>query len=100
MGHIGKIKVKNEFKEMFTKLCAQPLENGYFRSGVTTRIGDHKAIFYVWPAVTMNNKLSIYKYYSLLGASNGFNRIKNMFDIRLFSPDVIAVILNRSEEVV
>ncbi|TXZ77081.1 NAD-dependent epimerase/dehydratase family protein [Vibrio mimicus] len=94
MGFVGKIKVKPEYQEDFAKLCIVPAENGYFKSGFTTKIGEHSAIFYVGSTCTMKNELSLYRYKSKLGASSGFSRVKQMFNLKMFNPDVVAVILN------
>jgi len=40
----------------------------------------------------MENNLSIHKYKSLLGASSGIERIKNMFSLKIFHPDILAEI--------
>nr|MBL0702081.1 hypothetical protein [Desulfobacterales bacterium] len=46
------------------------------------------------PALTMGNKLSIYKYKSLIGANSGLDRIKNMFSLKIFHPDILAEIFS------
>jgi hypothetical protein len=94
MGFIGKIKVKPEYRDAFARLCTAPLKHGYFKSGFTTKVGEHSAIFYVGSAFSMKNDLSLYRYKSKLGASSGLNRIKQMFSLKMFDPDVVAVILN------
>ncbi len=94
MGFIGKIKVKPEYREAFARLCTAPLKQGYFKSGFTTKVGEHNAIFYIGSAFSMKNDLSLYRYKSKLGASSGLNRIKQMFSLKMFDPDVVAVILN------
>ena len=40
----------------------------------------------------MENKLSIYKYKSRLGASKGAERLKNAFSPKVFHPDILAEI--------
>jgi choline dehydrogenase-like flavoprotein len=46
------------------------------------------------PALTMDNNLSIYKFKSALGASNGMERYKNALSLKIFHPDIIAEIVS------
>ena len=96
MGFVGKVKVKREFSAAFKKLCLFDKGDYVFRTAVrlTSECGKYTCGVFFRPALTMNNNLSIYKYKSSLGASNGMERYKNAFSMNIFHPDIIAEIVS------
>jgi len=96
MGFVGKVKVKKEVAESFEKLSM--LDKGDYICRTSVRLksgcGKYTCSVYFRPALTMGNKLAIYKYKSLLGASRGIDLIKNIFSMKLFHPDILAEIFS------
>lgn len=96
LGFVGKLKVKKSYNDAIKQLSVLDWKNFESRTGirVKSRCGNYTSCAFLRPALTMENKLSVYKYKSLLGASSGFERFKNMFDWRLFHPDILAEIVS------
>jgi hypothetical protein len=94
MGFVGKVKVRKEFAEVFEKLSTLDKGNFICRSAVKVRseCGKYTAGIFFRPALTMQNKLSMYKYKSMLGASKGIERVKSALSPKLFHPDILAEI--------
>jgi len=94
MGFMGKIKVKKYLSGVFQGLST--LDKGDYICRTALRLksacGKYTAGVFFRPGLTMQNKLSIYKYKSMLGASKGMERIKNAFSPKLFHPDILAEI--------
>lgn len=94
LGFVGKVKVKKSVNKTIKQFSL--LDHGNYISRTAIRIksdcGKYTGCAFLRQALTMENKLSIYKYKSLLGASNGKDRIKNMFSWKLFHPDILAEI--------
>lgn len=96
MGFVGKIKIKPEYVPLIRRLALW--DHGSYESRNPIRIkskcGQYTACAYFRPAITMDNRLAIYKYKSSLGASNGVNRLKNLFSWKLFHPDIMAEVFS------
>jgi hypothetical protein len=94
MGFVGKVKVKKSYAEIFRKLSM--LDRGDYIARTAIRLksecGNYTCCAFFRPAVTMENRLSIYKYKSLLGASKGAERLKSAFSPKLLHPDILAEI--------
>ncbi len=94
MGFVGKVKVKKQLSSIIKKLSAWDRGDYVSRNAVRLKsaCGNYAACAFFRPALTMDNRLAIYKYKSSLGASNGMARIKNIFSWKIFHPDMIAEI--------
>jgi len=94
MGFVGKVKFKKEIASAIKKFSS--LDRGDYVSRNAVRIkskcGKYTSCAYFRPALTMENNLSVYRYKSSLGASNGMARFKNLFSFKLFHPDIVAEI--------
>ena len=97
LGFVGKVKVKKKVNRYMKQLSVSHRANYECRTciKVKSECGKYTGCAFLRPALTMENKLSIYKYKSLLGASSGMDRIRNMFSWKLFHPDVLAEIYSR-----
>ncbi len=96
MGFVGKVKVKKEISDEFKKLCLFDKGDYVFRTAVrlTSDCGKYTCGAFFRPALTMDNDLSIYKFKSSLGASNGMERYKNALSLKMFHPDIIAEVFS------
>jgi len=96
LGFVGKVKIKKEFVKAIQKFSL--FDKGGYECCTAARYksncGKYTCFAFFRPALTMSNKLSIYKYKSLLGASSGIERIKNAFSFKIFHPDIIAEIFS------
>jgi len=96
MGFVGKVKFKKEYAKLIKKFSL--LDKGDYICRTAIRLkslcGKYTCCAFFRPAFTMENKLPIYKYKSLLGASSGIDRIKNSFSTKLFHPDILAEIFS------
>ncbi|MBC2714612.1 MAG: hypothetical protein HF978_04815 [Desulfobacteraceae bacterium] len=94
LGFIGKVKVKKSFNRVMKQFSARDQGNYECRTAirVKSQCGKYTGCAFLRPALTMENNLPIYKFKSLLGASSGADRIKNMFSWKLFHPDILAEI--------
>ena len=95
MGFVGKVKFRKEFSEKIKKLCLFDKGDYVFRTAIRLRseCGKYACGVFLRPALTMDNNLSIYKFKSALGASNGMERYKNALSMKIFHPDIIAEIV-------
>lgn len=92
MGFVGKVKIKNDFKNIFNQFSFSK-HNGYdCLTATRIKCGSYTAAVFFRPAITMQNQLDIYKYKSRLGANSGSNRIRAAFSKKIFHPDVLAEI--------
>ena len=96
LGFVGKVRVKKVFNKEIKQLSVKDWGNFESRAGIRVKsnCGKYTGCAFLRPALTMENKLSIYKYKSLLGASSGVERLKNMFSWKLFHPDILAEIVS------
>ena len=94
MGFVGKVKIKKTFNRGIKQFSVRDRGNYECRTAIRVKsdCGSYTGCAFLRSALTMQNRLSIYKYKSLLGASNGNDRIRNMFSWKLFHPDILAEI--------
>jgi hypothetical protein len=96
IGFVGKVKFKKNVNELIKRFAL--LDKGNYECRTAVRLksacGRYTCAAFFRPALTMGNNLSIYKYKSLLGASSGVDRIKNVFSFRIFHPDILAEIVS------
>jgi GMC oxidoreductase len=96
LGFVGKVKFKKGISESIRKFAS--LDKGNYESCTAARLksdcGQYTCFAFFRPALTMANKLPIYKYKSLLGASSGADRIRNAFSPKIFHPDILAEIFS------
>jgi choline dehydrogenase-like flavoprotein len=94
MGFVGKIKVRHDFQKQIQQMALRDKGDYICRTAIRLKseCGRYTCCAFFRPAVTMQNKISIHKYKSLLGASRGGGRIKNAFSWKLFHPDILAEI--------
>ena len=96
IGFIGKVKFKKHITRSMNRLSALNKGNYICRTAIRlkSKCGKYTCGAFFRPALTMGNKLSIYKYKSLIGANSGLERIKNMFSLKIFHPDILAEIFS------
>jgi hypothetical protein len=96
LGFVGKVRFKKEVASVIRQLSL--LDKGDYVSRNAIRLksacGNYTCCVFFRPALTMDNRLSIFKYKSLLGASTGLDRIRNAFSWKILHPDVIAEIFS------
>ena len=91
-GFVGKVRFKKEAAGLIGKLSLLDKGDYVCRSAVRLRSGEYTCCVFFRPAVTMENRLSLYKYKSRLGASAGTARFRNALSWKLFHPDIVAEI--------
>jgi hypothetical protein len=94
MGFIGKIRVKREYKQLFSKISQRSLPSGTLKSCIVADCNGLQGAFYLRSCQTLSNSLGIHKYRSKLGTTSGLERLKLMVNIRLFHPDILREIFN------
>ncbi len=94
MGFLGKIKVKKNFRQLFQSLCHHEMPEYTSRCGIVVKSQDLNHIFYFRPAMSMTNKLSLYKFKSALGVSTWKQRFKMMLDPKFYHPDILIEIIS------
>ena len=96
MGFVGKVRFNSEVAGLFNKLSMYDKGEYVARSAIRLKsdCGQYTCCAFLRPALTMDNSLAVYKYKSLLGASSGMTRIRNIFSWKLFHPDIIAEIFS------
>ncbi len=94
LGFIGKVKFKKTINREMRLLSLYDKGNYECRTAlrIKSECGKYTGCAFFRPALTMQNNLSIYKYKSLLGASSGMDRIRSVFSLKLFHPDILAEI--------
>ena len=94
IGFVGKVKIKKTLNRDIKQFSVRDRGNYECRTAIRVKsdCGKYTGCAFLRPALTMGNRLPIYKYKSLLGASNGRHRIRNMFSWKLFHPDILAEI--------
>jgi hypothetical protein len=100
MGFLGKIKVKRNFRQLFQSLCHHEMPEYTSRCGIVVKSQDLNHIFYFRPAMSMTNKLSLYKFKSALGGSTWKQRFKMMLDPKFYHPDILIEIVSHLFKVV
>jgi hypothetical protein len=96
MGFVGKLKVKPEFADKIQRMAYCDRGDYVFRTAVRIKsdCGQYTACAFFRPALSMQNRLSIYKYKSLIGAGRGMQRVRAAMSIKLFHPDILAEIFS------
>lgn len=96
IGFVGKVRFKKEVAGVIRQLSLLDKGDYVSRSAIRLRsaCGEYTCCVFFRPALTMDNRLPIFKYKSLLGASTGLARIRNVFSWKIFHPDVIAEIFS------
>lgn len=96
MGFVGKVRFKKEVSGFIRQLSMSDKGDYVSRSAIRLRsaCGQYTCCVFFRPALTMDNRLSVYKYKSLLGASTGLARFRNVFSWKIFHPDIIAEIFS------
>jgi choline dehydrogenase-like flavoprotein len=92
MGFIGKIRVNKELRSYFNQLVNYKVGDFTSRCGIVLRESGYSHICYIRPAVMMSNRLDIYKFKSKLANSTFKEKIRCLFDVRIFHPDILAEI--------
>jgi len=96
LGFVGKVKFKKNINKLIKQFAL--LDRGNYECRTAIRLksacGKYTCAAFFRPALSMENNLSIHKYKSLLGASSGIERIKNMFSLKIFHPDILAEIFS------
>jgi hypothetical protein len=94
MGFVGKVKFGADASRVFNTFSG--FDGDGYQCCTAARLeneGYYAAAFFR-PALTMQNRLEIYKYKSRLGASSGLRQIRAAFSPRLFHPDVLAEVFS------
>ena len=96
MGFVGKVRFRKEVAGFFRQLSMIDKGDYVGRSAIRlkSQCGRYTCCAFFRPALTMDNRLSVYKYKSLLGASSGLARVRNIFSWKIFHPDIIAEIVS------
>jgi choline dehydrogenase-like flavoprotein len=96
LGFVGKVRFKKEVAGVIRQLSLLDKGDYVSRSAIRLRsaCGEYTCCVFFRPALTMDNRLAIFKYKSLLGASTGLARIRNAFSWKILHPDVIAEIFS------
>lgn len=96
MGFVGKVRFKKDVAGLVRKLSMCDKGEYVSRSAIRLKsdCGHYTCCAFFRPALTMDNRLSVYKYKSLLGASAGLARVRNVFSWKIFHPDIIAEIVS------
>jgi len=96
MGFVGKVRFKADVSERFRQVSMLDKGDYVARSAIRLKsdCGQYTCAAFLRPALTMDNRLSVYKYKSLLGASTGLARLRNVFSWKIFHPDIIAEIFS------
>ena len=96
MGFVGKVRFSRETSGLIRQFSAYDKGAYVSRNAVRLRsdCGRYTCCAFFRPAMTMDNRLTIYKYKSLLGASSGLARLRNACSWKLFHPDILAEIVS------
>ncbi len=96
MGFVGKVRFKKDVAGFIRQLSMSDKGDYVSRSAIRLKseCGQYTCCAFLRPALTMDNRLSIYKYKSLLGASTGLARLRNVFSCKIFHPDIIAEVFS------
>lgn len=96
MGFVGKVRFGRQLAGVVRKLAMH--DWGGFVSRQALRLksacGRYTCAAFLRPSVTMDNRLAIYKYKSLLGASSGLQRLRHACSWKILHPDILAEIVS------
>jgi choline dehydrogenase-like flavoprotein len=92
LGFVGKVRFKKTVAGVVRRLSLTDRGRYIVRSALRLKsaCGRYTCCAFFRPAVTMRNSLEVYRYKSLLGATNGLRRIRHAMSWRLLHPDIIA----------
>jgi len=94
VGFLGKVKFDKEYSEIIHRFSLE--DKGSYKNCTAakykSKCGKYSCFAFFRPALTMTNRLSIYKFKSELGASSGVERLRNAFSWKIFHPDILAEI--------
>lgn len=96
MGFVGKVRFKADVSERFRHFSMLDKGDYVARSAIRLKspCGQYTCAAFLRPALTMDNRLSVYKYKSLLGASTGLTMLRSVFSWKMLHPDIIAEIFS------
>ncbi len=96
MGFVGKVRFNKKVAGLIRQLSMFDKGDYVSRNAIRLRsaCGQYTCCAFFRPALTMDNRLSVYKYKSLLGASTGLARFWNAFSWKIFHPDIIAEVFS------
>lgn len=96
LGFVGKVRIKKRFSHQIRNLALSDHGTYECRSAIRVKsvCGNYTGCAFLRPAFTMENRLSIYQYKSLLGAAGGLDRLRHIFSLKLFHPDILAEIFS------
>lgn len=95
MGFVGKVRFTRDVAGLVRRLSIYDKGDYVSRNAIRLKsaCGRYTCCAFFRPALTMDNRLAIYKYKSLLGASSGLARLKNALSFKIFHPDIVAEIV-------
>lgn len=96
MGFVGKVKFKKDVAPLVNTLSLHDSKTYQCRTAVRLKsaCGRYTACAFFRPAMTMDNRLAVYKFKSSLGASNGTRRLKSIFSPKILHPDILSEIFS------
>jgi len=92
LGFVGKVRFTKDVAGMMHQFALSDRGDYECCTAIRLKHEGYSAFAFVRPALTMQNRRSIYTYKSLLGASSGADRVRNAFDPRILHPDILAEI--------
>jgi len=92
LGFVGKVRFPKEVAGLMHAFALSDRGDYECRTAIRLKHDGYSGFAFVRPALTMQNRLSIYKYKSLLGASSGMDRVRHVFSPRIVHPDILAEI--------
>jgi choline dehydrogenase-like flavoprotein len=92
LGFVGKVRIRKEAANAVSRLSLIDRGDYVIRSAIRLKsdCGRYTCCAFLRPALTMHNSLHVYRYKSLLGATNGLTRVRNALSWMLFHPDIVA----------
>jgi choline dehydrogenase-like flavoprotein len=96
MGFVGKVRFRKDVAGIVRQLSMSDRGDYVSRSAIRLKssCGQYTCCAFFRPALTMDNRLAVYKYKSLLGASTGMARVRNAFSRNIVHPDIVAEIFS------
>jgi hypothetical protein len=96
LGFVGKVRFKKEVVPAIEQLSKADKGDYVVRSAIRLKssCGRYTCCAFLRPALTMQNRLAIYKYKSQLGATAGLERIRSALSWKLFHPDILAEVVS------
>lgn len=95
MGFVGKVRFKQEYNKIMKEISLS--QRGEYETQGILRIRSECGRFtcgiFFRPALTMENRLGLYKFKSSLGATRGSRRLRNALSMKLLHPDIVAEVV-------